>query len=342
MRRRKGSKTMKILILHSQVPDGAPPDELDTLIQAEAIGAALRGRGHDVDTAAFDSNPARLSEIIDRSGVDLVFNLVESVWGRSTFAPLALQILERIGPPVTGSDAESMIATSDKLLAKAVLAEAGLPTARWSEGPEWRGLDSGTRWIVKSADEDASLGLDDDAVVSEPASAIARAEQCAGEHGGRWFAEEFIDGREFNVAVLERSGAAEVLPIAEMRFEDWDESRPRIVGYTAKWDPAAAEFNNTVRDFTWAATEPQLNAALVDLAKKCWALFGCSGYARVDFRVDRDGQPYILEINANPCLEPGAGFAAAAGKAGLSYDGLIEHICLTALTRRVSERRAAS
>jgi D-alanine-D-alanine ligase len=333
---------MRILLLHSKVPFGAPPDELDTLVQAEAIAAALRSRGHFVISAEFEANPARLSEIVARSRAELIFNLVESHWGQSAFAPLALQIIERMGLPVTGSDAESMIATSDKLTAKCVIADAGLPTPEWSEGPNWDSLDSGRRWIVKSADEDASVGLDDNSVQSGRAQILDRAEHCQKEHGGRWFAEEFVDGREFNVAVLERNGVPEVLPIAEMRFVNWDRSRPRIVGYDAKWNPDAAEFNNTVRDFGWAAAETVLSEALNRIAIAAWNLFECRGYARIDFRVDGNGRPHILEVNANPCLEPGAGFAAAAERAGLSYDGLIEHICEAALRRHVPERRAAS
>ena len=333
---------MRILVLHSAVPAAAPPDELDTLIQAEAVSAALRRRGHVARLAAFEQNPAKLAEIVDHFRADLVFNLVESVWGQGAFAHLALQLLERFDVPVTGADSETMAATGDKLLAKAALADAGLPTPRWAEGPEWNGLVSGRRWIVKSADEDASLGLDDASVVTERERAIARAETCTAEHGGRWFAEEFIDGREFNVAILERDGLPDVLPIAEMRFEKWDERRPRIVGYAAKWNPEAAEFNNTVRDFARIDAEPALRRELARIARACWRLFGCRGYARVDFRVDSDGRPYILEINANPCLEPGAGFAAAAKQAGLSYDGLIEQICRAAMRGHIPERRAAS
>ena len=76
----------------------------------------------------------------------------------------------------------------------------------------------------------------------------------------------------------------------------------------------------------WRQTEPALAAQLEKLAKSCWDLFNLAGYARVDFRVDADGKPTILEVNVNPCLNPDAGFAAAAAAAGLSYRDLIGRI----------------
>jgi D-alanine-D-alanine ligase len=149
--------------------------------------------------------------------------------------------------------------------------------------------------------------------------------------GGRWFAEEYVDGREFNIAVLEDRSAPRVLPLAEMTFQEWQEGRPRIVGYRAKWDDGSFESTRTVRAFGFDEMEPDLAANLRELASRAWILFGLTGYARVDFRVDKKGEPLILELNPNPCLSPDAGFAAAAERTGLSYADLMEHIVTAAL-----------
>jgi D-alanine-D-alanine ligase len=85
-------------------------------------------------------------------------------------------------------------------------------------------------------------------------------------------------------------------------------------------------YTGTPRRFGLEKAEPALAAELEKLAKSCWDLFGLAGYARVDFRVDREGKPWILEVNVNPCLNPDAGFAAAAASAGLSYRDLISSI----------------
>jgi D-alanine-D-alanine ligase len=215
--------------------------------------------------------------------------------------------------------------TNDKPRTKALLRQAGLATPDWCEPPDWAGLDQ-RAWIVKSAMEDASLGLDDGCVVAGRAAAIARAEACVAAHGGRWFAEAFIPGREFNIAMLN----GRVLPIAEMCFERWPAGKPRIVGYDAKWEEGSSGWNGTVRAFGVEDAEPALATALQDACEKTWRLFDLAGFARVDFRVDADGAPLILEINANPCITPDAGFAAAAAQAGISYAELIDALVTAA------------
>jgi len=215
-------------------------------------------------------------------------------------------------------------------VAKRLMAGAGLPTPEWSEPPGWRGI-GGERWIVKSVSEDASLGLDDGAVACGREAVAARAQVSAARYGGRWFAERYVEGREFNVALIERHGAPFALPIGEMIFERWDETRPRIIGYAAKWQESAQEYQDTTRVFDWHAREPKLQRMLELLSRQCWSFFGLSGYARVDFRVDSTGNPFVLEVNPNPCLEPNAGFAAACEQAGMSYSGLISEIIHAAL-----------
>jgi len=322
---------MRVLVLHSDVARDAPPDEQDTLIQAAGIEAALNALGHHATRAPFVPDPAAFRKLVDESGAELVFNLVESVWGRGAYAPLGAQLAGNAGIRFTGSPAATLASTSDKLLSKRLMQGAKLPTAPWREAPHWDGMAEGERWIVKSADEDASLGLDDAAVVTSSAAAAERAAWCRQRYGGRWFAETFIDGREFNVALLERDGEPQVLPIGEMTFENWDDSRPRIVGYAAKWHEDAHDYRHTPRVFGWDAQEPKLRKELEKVARACWQLFGCRGYARVDMRVDRDGRVFVLEVNANPCLSPEAGFAAAAEEAGLSYNALIDHVVRAAL-----------
>lgn len=321
---------MRVLILHSDVPPDAPPDEQDTLLQAAAIRSALVKLGYQASCAAFVPDISALEALIARECPYLVFNLVETVWGRGLYAALAPAMLTQLGVPFTGCGAAAIAACGDKVLAKRLLAGAGLQTPAWSEPPRWQGIGEG-RWIVKSVTEDASLGLDDDAVVIGREAVAARAQVSAARYGGRWFAEQYIEGREFNVATIEKDGEPHPLPIGEMMFRQWDESRPRIVGYAAKWDTATFDFQATTRSFEWREREPGLNRMLEQLSKDCWRLFGLTGYARVDFRVDTAGQPLILEINPNPCLEPNAGVAGASEVATLPYAGLIDQIARAAL-----------
>jgi D-alanine-D-alanine ligase len=309
---------MNILVLHSDIAANAPPEELDTLIAAEAVAKALAVRGHKAQQAAFRQE--ELSTLLTRTAPDIVFNLVEGVDGQGRLAPIAPEMLATAGVRFTGATAEAMAFTNDKPLTKQKLRTAGLATPDWSVPPDWPGLNDG-RWIVKAALEDASLGLDDACVV-DASRVKARADQCAARFGGGWFAERYVEGREFNIAVLD----GRVLPMAEMRFERWPQGKPRIVGYDAKWEEDSDGWNGTVRVFGVEQHEPRLATRLRTACEQVWKLFGLSGFARVDFRVGADGVPLILEINTNPCISPDAGFAAAAAEAGLSYEALIETI----------------
>lgn len=321
---------MRVLVLHSDVSADAPPDELDTLAAAAAVGAGLGSRGHTVERASFHPDPAGLRAAVRH--FDVVFNLVESVHGDGMLAAIAPAMLEKSGIPYTGAGAAALAVTADKILSKNMLRGAGLPTADWAEPPDWKQLNNEDRYIVKAVTEDASVGLDDGAVVGG-GGVRTRAADATARHGGRWFAERYLDGREFNVALLQDDGDVRVLPIPEMCFENWTDARPRIVGYAAKWDDASQDARNTVRAFGIEEREPALANMLAELARATFDLLGLRGYARVDFRLDENGKPMILEANPNPCLEPGAGFAAASLAMGLSYPDLLERILTAALRR---------
>jgi D-alanine-D-alanine ligase len=111
-----------------------------------------------------------------------------------------------------------------------------------------------------------------------------------------------------------------------MLFVGYAEDRPRILGAAAKWDELSSDYHQTTRSFHYPATDQPLLDELAALARSCWNAFDLAGYARVDFRVDADGQPWILEVNANPCLSPDAGFAAALEHSGISWEQAVARI----------------
>ena len=182
----------------------------------------------------------------------------------------------------------------------------------------------------------ASLGIDDRSIVADAASVPELLESRRTEYGGEWFAERFVAGRELNVALLATADGPRALPIAEMLFKDFPPGKPRIVGYAAKWDAASFEYRNTVRSF---AVEPALVERAQRIALDCWDLFALDGYARVDLRVDESGVPWVLEINANPCLAPDAGFAVAAAETGIDFQTTVAAVLEDALRRSSAARR---
>lgn len=324
---------MRILVMHADAASqGSIEEEGDTLLTSRQIGEALTGRGHAVTLEPFDSDFARFKRTVEDAKPDVIFNMVEHHMGQDRLAAVAPCYFEKIGMRYTGGGAAAIVATGDKPFFKQIIRSAGLPTPDWSEGPAWNGLDPDRRYIVKSNDEDASLGLDDGAVVFGR-DVPARAAHSFKIFGGRWFAEAFVEGREFNISVIEeKDGGLRVLPLAEITFdENWDPAKPRIVGHAAKWLEASNESKQTKRVFGVEKENPALAAELTRLSFETFALFGNKGFARVDFRVDEAGNPLVLEVNPNPALDWDAGFAQAALQAGISYPEILEFIVQAAL-----------
>jgi len=306
-----------IPVLHAATE--SRPDEIDTIVAADAVAGALQTLGFATEIVGLAPDLHRLDALPARRPL-VVFNLVDAVKGDGRLAPMIPARLDALGLRYTGCGTSAWLDTLSKIGTKLKLAHAGLPTPSWSE--DGKDLDADAPVIVKPVWEHGSLGLDERSVMrgADAARAIA-------ERNLRWktehFAEGFLDGREFNLALLDRPSGPTVLPIAEILFEGFTGPAPRIVGYDAKWAPDSAAYIGTPRRFGLEAENPELAAKLRGLALACWHLFALSGYARVDFRLDAQCEPAILEVNMNPCLSPDAGYAAAAKEAGYSYEAMI-------------------
>ena len=322
---------MKVVILYDRiVEEGGSPDQRDVIEQAKAVREALTDLGFESTTLSFSFDLKSFLDSVRNLRPDLVFNLVESVEGHGRFLHLASSILDILGIPYSGSPTDALYLTTNKLLTKKILAPAGIKTPRsLSEDELLKGAGRVEGlYIIKSVWEHASVGLDEDSVLSVagPGQLLSELRLRKEKTGGEYFAEEYIEGREFNVSLLAFRTGPEVLPPAEMKFDDYPPEKKKVVGYRAKWEDASFESLHTRRSFDFERSDRALLHQLRDISKRCWQIFGLRGYARVDFRVDEEGQPWVLEINANPCLSPDAGFMAAAAKAGLDYKQVVRRI----------------
>ncbi len=303
------------------------PDEADTCLQAELVADSLGRLGFDAEIRAVDDEQAA-AEILKAKDVEFAFNLVETLRGEGRLAWRIPQMLDALGIRYSGCGADALAATSAKTEAKRRMRARDIPTPEWSvDGGE---LAAAGRVIVKPVWEDASVGIDAGSVV-EVADARRELAARAARYGGTWFVERYVAGREFNLSVLDGRNGPEVLPAAEILFLDFPAERPRIVDYEAKWNTGGFAYHHTPRRFLSGKENEALAVRLRDLALRCWSVFGLSGYARVDFRVDHDGQPFVLEVNGNPCLSPNAGFMAAAERAGFGFDDVVARIVEVAL-----------
>jgi D-alanine-D-alanine ligase len=315
-------------MVHGAVPPDAAPDEQDVLVELETVRQSLSALGFAPVavplTLDLEAARRRLAEL----GPAFVFNLVESIEGQGRLIHLAPSLFEAMGLPFTGAGSEAMFTTSSKPFAKRLLRQNGIATPGWIEAgagglpaPGFAGP-----YIVKSVWEHASIGIDGGSVTEDARKLDRIARQRQRRFGGEWFAEAYIEGREFNLGLLASPEGVELLPPAEMLFVDYPADKRRIVDYAAKWHADSFEFRNTVRRFDFGPEDRPLLRELERIAKTCWRLFGLAGYARVDCRVDASGRPWVLEININPCLSPDAGFAAAAGRAGLNLRDVVARL----------------
>ena len=326
---------MRIAVIHNTLRADSGLDEQDVLAQAETVTDALRELGHKPVRLTCGLNLSRIQSELRSIEPQMVFNLVESLDGTGRLIHLFPSLLDAMSLPYTGARSEAMMLTSNKLLAKALLDGAGLPTPAWTasrktcgQGFFRRPRENPRRWIIKSVWEHASVGLDAEAIVESSSHEqldTVLATRAPGL-GGDCFAEAFIEGREFNISLLDGEGGPQVLPPAEIIFQGYGADQARIVDYKAKWDADSYEYHHTPRRFDFEPADEALLEQLRTLCLECWALLGLRGYARVDFRVDRHARPWILEINANPCLSPDAGFAAAVRQADLTMTEAIGRI----------------
>jgi D-alanine-D-alanine ligase len=325
-----------VSILHNAVPHDASAADRDVLVQADVVRAALASLGHTWTTIActLDLDNARQELLAARP--DVIFNLVESLGGSDWLMLAATSLLDTLGIPYTGSPTESILLTTHKLLAKDRLRQAGLPTPDWAAPSRNATRPAATLrppYLIKTVREHASFGLDEDSVIlqDDPIALPDRLHKRIDQLGCPCFAEAYVDGREFNLSVLAGPDGPQVLPPAEIDFSSFPAHKPRVVGQRAKWEEESFEFVNTVRRFDFPPADSPLLDRLTRIARDSWDVFGLHGWARVDFRVDPAGNPWILEINANPCLSPDAGFAAAVDRAGLTFAAAVARILADAL-----------
>ncbi len=327
---------MKIAVLHDRIPENASPDQADTMEQVRFVRELLAEDGHEVANVQFPESFRPTREILHRLRPDVVFNLVESVGGSGRKLHLATAILERLRVPFTGASTKAMMLTSNKLAAKKRMRGNRIPTPGWVS---YREVDETTApsvpSIIKSVWEHASIGLDEDSVFLPLQGGTLQAEmkRRLGGLGGNCFAEEYIEGREFNLAMVKTADGPKVLPPAEIVFQGYGGEKRKIVGYRAKWTADSFEYLNTPRTFDFPPSDGPLLTELQNLALKCWHAFSLDGWARVDFRVDLQGGPWVLEVNANPCLSGDAGFMAAVQRAGLTPRDVVCSIVEDAVAR---------
>jgi D-alanine-D-alanine ligase len=324
-------KPAKVALVYGRVDPSASADEKDVLVQVSAVRGALAALGHETIDVPVTLDLGIVAAVLKSASPLVAFNLAETIEGKGSLIHLTPSLLDSMGIPYTGAPCDAVLLTSHKILAKKCLSAGGLPTPPWLGGAAALEAAPGfpPPWIVKSVWEHASIGMEDTSVAADAAGLAAELKRRSRrETFENLFVEAYVDGREFNIALLAAGpgGEPECLPAAEIQFVGFPDGKPRVVGYKAKWEEGSFEYGATPRRFDFPESDSRLVQELVRMSRDCWKLFGLRGYARVDFRVDAEGRPWILEVNTNPCLAPDAGFIAAATRAGIGMEDVVRRI----------------
>jgi D-alanine-D-alanine ligase len=310
-------------IIYNEPREGALADELDVLDQVAHIEKHLVDIGISVYrkgiTEMFMSEIAELA----KEKPDFVFNLVESINNKGELIYFVPALLNLYSIPYSGNSLESIFLTTNKTICSNSMKNAGInnPGSYLPSNPKL--LKPGRKYIIKPIWEDGSLGITSDSVFECKPGFEAKLKGLDDAH---WFIEDFIDGREFNISLLAGKDGPEVLPPAEIVFVNYDESRPRIIDFKAKWEIDSFEYINTVREFPGNKINNHLATNLKEAALACWHLFSLKGYARVDVRTDNNDNVFVIEINGNPCISPDGGFVAATREAGYPFTEVLQRI----------------
>jgi len=318
------------VLLYNQLSEKPKEDEMDVVRQMQHISRTLRKLGYIPYRVPFSIDLAKAIKILLKINPKVVFNLVEMVEGTGKLLYFGPSILNYLHLPYTGVPLEAMFLTTSKILTKKQLKLLNINTSGWYMMDEIHQLNPDKRYIVKPIWEDGSLGLDEHCIFSGGDKAYI--EKLKHFHKNSFFIEDYIDGREFNLSILGGKDGPQVMPPAEILFVDYPEGKHKIVGYNAKWTEGSFEYTHTPRTFRYSKRDEPLLSQLKMMALKCWHGFELKGYVRVDFRVDKEGMPYVLEINGNPCISPESGFVAATKKGGLKFHQVIERIIEDALS----------
>jgi len=312
--------------------------EYGVLEESRLIESFLREGGHDTLLYAAE-DATDLVTFLAQERPDLIFNCCETFRGESKLEMNVAAIFEILGIPFTGSSALTLGIALNKSVAKALFVSHGVPTPSWAVlspgGSEELASNLTFPLIVKPLEEDGSNGIDTHSIVDSPSALTQRVRFIWDEFRQPALAEEFIDGRELNVALLAVSADQFVtLPVSEILFEDFPGRKHHILTYEAKWMIDSPYYKATVPQCP-AGLSPELEEQLRSVALKAAAAIQLRDYGRIDFRVRAsDNAIFVLEANPNPDITFDSGFVRAAQSSGRTHGAVIREIVERAAERR--------
>jgi D-alanine-D-alanine ligase len=303
---------------------------------ARAVADALVESGANVQLRGV-RHVAEVVRSVRQFSAHVVVNLCESLGADARYEPSVAAVLERMGVAFTGSSARALRLCLDKQACNQALARAGIlaPESVVVRRAEDVPARFGLPLIVKPNGEDGSTGITSSSVVRNVAELGVEIDRVRRAFSRDPLVQPYVEGREINVSLLGLE-PMRVLPLAEIDFGLMPPGLPRIVSYASKWDPGSVECLGT--QVVDAELDTAVTRRIAHVARRVASTLDLSGYARIDLRLDREGRPFVVDVNPNCCLAPDAGFARAAARAGLGYQELVWQIVDAAIARHHAER----
>lgn len=315
----------------------------DRKTDVQEVALVLTRAGHEVSGVKVDGTPKCL-EALAALETDLVFNLVESFGEDNTKEPHVAAYYDLLGLPYTGSGPRGLSLAMDKAVTKKLLAFHDIATPEFAV--VWRGRldwshDLGFPVIVKPVREDGSIGIGFDALATNIRDLMQRIDELHAAFDHPVLIEQYIDGREIYVGVL-GNAQPEALPPVELDMSRLPKGTPRIAGSEVKWEEGTRAYRSTRVRIPRLAES--VRETFARYAVTAFQALGLRDYARMDFRLARDGKVYLIEANPNPYVHSGAEFMRGARASGRTHPRTILEIVEHARARYASRalRRRAS
>jgi D-alanine-D-alanine ligase len=287
----------------------------------------LRSLGHDVHVRGVSDDLAPIRRVLEGFEPDVFFNLLMEFRDQGSYQAHVVSYLELLDARYTGCNSRGILLTRDKALCKKILRYHRIPTPRFAVFPiggRSRRTKLGYPMIVKSADEEASLGISQASVVSDEEHLRERVEFVHRNVGTDAIAEEYVEGRELTLGVLGNDRLT-TLPIWELFFRNLPEGSLPIATARAKWDldyqKRAGIDNGPAEDI-----DPTTRSRIATLGKRAYRALGLSGYARLDLRLAPDGRVFVIEVNSTPDVAEDEDLSRSSRAAGIDYPALIQRI----------------
>lgn len=331
-----GKKSLHVGILCNIFnPEGGEEGAVhaDLMSVGKNIQKAVESKGHRVTFFDMNETPLPFDKIAN-ANVDMMFNVCERINNSSLLEPHAAAILDCLGIPYTGSNPLTLALCIDKIKVKKILEQAGLPTPKFDyvfQKDEPIREDLRYPLMVKLANMDNSIGISNNSVVTSLKQLKDQVNMLLEKYNRPVLIEEFIEGDEVDVSIMGNEERVKVLPLSRSMFDDLPKGTWGIYPFQAKWEDDSVY--SKIRVERPAKYSQKLSALISEICLDAYRMFDLHDYARIEVRIDRAGNPYILEINPNPSINDGDCVPACAEVIGQKYPDFIEEIMKECILR---------